>query len=100
MRRTRSDRRRRRRRVADAGAGNQAMSNGPWCFPPIKRVYPDDGLARRSTAESKVPSEALSHETGELGSGLSVAAIWLATLAAALFSPDLITGSQHEHLPL
>ncbi len=32
--------------------------------------------------------------------GLSVAAIWLATLAAALFSPDLITGSQHEHLPL
>ena len=32
--------------------------------------------------------------------GISVAAIWLATLAAALLSPDLVTGSQQEHLPL
>jgi len=32
--------------------------------------------------------------------GISIAVIWLATLAAALFSPDLVTGSQHEHLPL
>ena len=32
--------------------------------------------------------------------GIIVAAIWLATLAAALFSPDLVTGSQQEHLPL
>jgi hypothetical protein len=29
-----------------------------------------------------------------------VAVIWMATLAATLFSPDLITGSQQEHLPL
>lgn len=32
--------------------------------------------------------------------GLSVAAIWLATLAAALFSPDMVTGFNQEHLPL
>jgi len=32
--------------------------------------------------------------------GIGVAAIWLATLAAALFSPDLVTGSQQEHFPL
>jgi hypothetical protein len=31
---------------------------------------------------------------------ISVATIWLTTLAAAVFSPDLITGSQQEHLPL
>ena len=32
--------------------------------------------------------------------GIGVAAIWLATLAATLFSPDLVTGSQQEHFPL
>jgi formate hydrogenlyase subunit 4 len=32
--------------------------------------------------------------------GICVAVIWIATLAATLFSPDLITGSQQEHLPL
>lgn len=31
---------------------------------------------------------------------LGIAVVWLATLAAALWSPDMITGSQHEHLPL
>lgn len=29
-----------------------------------------------------------------------MAAIWLATLAATLLSPELITGSHQEHLPL
>jgi hypothetical protein len=32
--------------------------------------------------------------------GLGVTVIWLATLAAALFSPDLVTGSHQEHFPL
>ena len=32
--------------------------------------------------------------------GVSVAAIWLATPASALLSPDLVTGSQQEHFPL
>jgi len=31
---------------------------------------------------------------------VSVAAIWLATLASALLSPDLVTGSRQEHFPL
>ncbi len=32
--------------------------------------------------------------------GISVTAIWLATLGAALLSPDLVTGSQQEYFPL
>ena len=32
--------------------------------------------------------------------GGSVAAIWLATPASALLSPDLVTGSRQEHFPL
>ena len=35
-----------------------------------------------------------------LFAGMSVAAIWLATLATVLWSPDMITGSMHEHLPM
>jgi hypothetical protein len=31
---------------------------------------------------------------------ISVAAIWLSTLACTLFSPDLVTGSQQEHYPI
>jgi hypothetical protein len=30
----------------------------------------------------------------------SIAAIWLATLAASLYAPALITGAQQEHIPL
>lgn len=37
---------------------------------------------------------------GRWAPGISVTAIWLATLAAALLSPDLVTGSQQERLPL
>ena len=32
--------------------------------------------------------------------GVAVAAIWLAATAASIWSPDLITGSAHEHIPL
>jgi hypothetical protein len=31
---------------------------------------------------------------------VSIAAIWLSTLAASLFAPSLITGSAHETIPL
>lgn len=32
--------------------------------------------------------------------GLTVASVWVSTLLAALLSPDMISGSAHEHLPL
>lgn len=35
-----------------------------------------------------------------LAPGVSVAAIWLATLLFSLFTPDLVSGSQQEHLPI
>lgn len=31
---------------------------------------------------------------------VAVAAIWVPTLAFSLFAPDMVTGSQQEHLPL
>jgi hypothetical protein len=31
---------------------------------------------------------------------VGLAAIWLAVLLISLFAPDLVSGSQHEHLPL
>ena len=30
----------------------------------------------------------------------SVAAIWISTGLTSLFSPDMVTGSRHEHLPM
>ena len=35
-----------------------------------------------------------------LWSGLAVAAIWLSAVAASIWSPDLVTGAAHEHIPL
>ncbi len=35
-----------------------------------------------------------------LYTGLAVAAIWLAAAAASIWTPDMITGSMHEHLPI
>jgi hypothetical protein len=35
-----------------------------------------------------------------LWSGLAVAAIWLSATAASIWSPDLVTGSHQEHIPL
>jgi hypothetical protein len=32
--------------------------------------------------------------------GVALAAIWLSTVAAALFAPDMVTGSAHERLPI
>jgi len=32
--------------------------------------------------------------------GIAVATIWIATLAVSIFSPDMVTGTLQEHLPL
>jgi hypothetical protein len=31
---------------------------------------------------------------------VAVAAIWVSSIGLALFAPDLVSGSEHEHLPL
>ena len=35
-----------------------------------------------------------------LAPGVTVTAIWVATLLFSLFTPDLVSGSQQEHLPI
>jgi len=35
-----------------------------------------------------------------LFAGITVASIWVAALAASIWTPDMITGSQHEHLAI
>ena len=32
--------------------------------------------------------------------GLAVAAIWVGVVLASIFAPDMITGTQHDHLPI
>lgn len=32
--------------------------------------------------------------------GIAVGVVWLATLLIGVLSPDMVTGSQHEHLPI
>jgi hypothetical protein len=38
--------------------------------------------------------------TRYLFAGIAVASIWIAVAIASVWSPDMITGSQHEHLPI
>jgi len=66
--------------------------------------YPDD---RRPQSDPDPDRSGVdSSETSLFGHwdiwvpAVSVAAIWLATLASALLSPDLVTGSRQEHFPL
>lgn len=35
-----------------------------------------------------------------LFTGVAVASIWLAVVLASIFAPDMVTGSQHEHLQI
>lgn len=49
--------------------------------------------------------EAADHPTAAgrlagLAPGLAVAAIWVPTLLFSIFAPDMVTGSQQEHLPI
>jgi hypothetical protein len=30
--------------------------------------------------------------------GMAIAAIWLSVVLAAIFSPDMVTGSRHDHM--
>jgi hypothetical protein len=39
-------------------------------------------------------------ESRYLFAGIAVASIWIAVAAASIWSPDMITGSQHEHIPI
>jgi hypothetical protein len=32
--------------------------------------------------------------------GIAVAAIWISTVLFSIFAPDMVTGSEHEHLPM
>ncbi len=58
-----------------------------------------------TTPHATTPSKATHHHTAAerlaaLAPGVSVATIWLATLLFSLFTPDLVSGSQQEHLPI
>jgi hypothetical protein len=56
-------------------------------------------LEARPTRDEAAPIHPRA-ESRYLFVGLSIAAIWLASLAAILWSPDLISGSMHEHIAI
>jgi hypothetical protein len=56
-------------------------------------------LEARPTRAEAVPTHHQA-ESRYLFVGLSIAAIWLAALAAILWSPDMITGSMHERIAI
>jgi hypothetical protein len=47
-----------------------------------------------------VTERTASQTLAALAPGIGVAAIWVATLLFSLFAPDLVSGSQQEHLPI
>jgi len=52
-------------------------------------------------APTRAPAPAQAPFTVALASPATpVAVIWLCSAAAAVFAPDMVTGSQHEHLPM
>jgi hypothetical protein len=46
------------------------------------------------------PSPERGREGRYLFAGITVASIWVAVALASIWSPDMITGSQHEHLAI
>jgi len=51
--------------------------------------------------ETARPRQGHSLATGSLAlMSYAVTTIWLSVAACAMFAPDMITGSEHEHLPL
>ncbi len=51
-------------------------------------------------AASEHPERAAVNRWVGLAPGLAVASIWVPTLLLSVFAPDMVTGSQQEHLPL
>jgi hypothetical protein len=58
----------------------------------------DEKLTRVDTPRRESPEG--SRGSRYLFAGLAVASIWIAVAIASIWSPDLITGSEHEHIPI
>ena len=57
--------------------------------------------ARPATAPPPIPAAARSPVGAALASpATAVAAIWVCSALAAVFAPDMVTGSEQEHLPI
>jgi hypothetical protein len=56
--------------------------------------------APRTTPRDVEPAPSLLGSLAALAPGVAVAAIWVATLLFSVFAPDLVSGSQQEHLPI
>lgn len=57
----------------------------------------------RKVLEAGPASVASQEESGGsryLFAGIAVASIWVAVAISSIWSPDMITGSQHEHIPI
>jgi hypothetical protein len=63
-----------------AGLSALAVMDGKRCI--------DDRVERAQRSGRMLPA------------AVAVAGLWLAMAFTAVFAPDLITGSQHEHLPI
>lgn len=63
------------------------------------QTTPQTGKSASSTATTQPPREERT-ESRYLFAALAVASIWLAVVLASIWSPDLITGSQHEHIAI
>jgi hypothetical protein len=53
--------------------------------------------------ERKSEHSAYAQSTPTLGwalAGVAILAIWVGVLAASIFAPDFVSGSQHDHLAL
>lgn len=57
----------------------------------------------RTVADDTRPAvggRSLAESLSRLAPSVAVAAIWVATLLFSVFAPDLVSGSQQEHLPI
>jgi hypothetical protein len=63
-------------------------------------VKVENAVAPVEVPRAAVPAERRLVRPRFLYTGLAVAAIWLASAAASIWTPDMITGSQHEHIPV
>jgi hypothetical protein len=63
-------------------------------------VKVENAVAPVEAPRAAVPAERRPVRPRFLYTGLAVAAIWLASAAASIWTPDMITGSQHEHIPV